>query len=205
MKGPQIHTWAYESKSTVTESTSFEVNCTPPSLVLTNEAGDLAAGFVGRQPPEIKADEKTLGFARSCMQNCLKPHNRCRPRHPHSISRSPTSVEAFSPKDAPTRLLHIQNKNGELNVRIIDVCHLNSEDSEHLMHSGYLTLSYCWGKGQPVKLTLESEPTLRSGVPSSKLPKKPSGCSLGIPITRMPISLDRCHVYLIRKQLGKGN
>jgi hypothetical protein len=44
-------------------------------------------------------------------------------------------------------------------------------DTTRETHGSYFTLSHCWGASQPLKLTRDSEQSLRDGVDISTLPK----------------------------------
>lgn len=96
--------------------------------------------------------DHSLEFLKNKRQQCLTQHEICRNQSP------------ISPRFVPSRLLEIQGSDAKSVV-------LRSADE--YCRPPYFTLSHCWGDLQPLKLTAQTEASLRAykGVSIDALPK----------------------------------
>src|SRR4051812_36698180 len=95
--------------------------------------------------------ESSVGFLKSKLKNCLENHATCS----KFLGQGDTWY--------PSRLLEVRKANGGM-IIIRDKEELHGEPS-------YCTLSHKWGGMQPMKLTAESEASLRAGVSTETLPQ----------------------------------
>jgi hypothetical protein len=73
--------------------------------------------------------------------------------------------------DLPSRLLSILKRPIGLQVRLIEVQSVAEGTRRKICDEGYVSLSYCWGGDQPVKLTKTSLEQLKGGIDIRHLPK----------------------------------
>lgn len=103
------------------------------------------------------------------LETCLREHPRCRQRiQPDDQA---LSKEVLDSSDLPTRLLRITKEQDGLHVRLVEVKNLSGETRKEICEGGYVSLSYCWGGDQPVKLTTSSAEQLKSGMDAQHLPR----------------------------------
>lgn len=96
---------------------------------------------------------ESLQVARQWLDDCAFNHMKC-------------SVAERSHIWKPTHLLDvsIRGPRGVQGVKLVDGVFLDPL-------SEYVTLSHCWGRGKPVRLTKKTLPALRQGIAASTLPK----------------------------------
>jgi hypothetical protein len=93
----------------------------------------------------------TVKLAQTWLRNCLDNHDRCN-----------YDIEKYW---RPTRLIELdQPSNGSVALS----CWSHEMTTTEFK---YVTLSHCWGYGDPLKLTSSTFSTLLKGVPVSKLPQ----------------------------------
>lgn len=103
-------------------------------------------------PPILKTMEKdpnstaSFAIASSWLRNCLENHDSCKP--PAEFQKS------------PKRLIDVGNETRD--PFLVDI----SPGSRQIK---WLSLSYCWGEKQEVKLTKDTMCRLRSGIPLKEL------------------------------------
>ncbi|CAI0643507.1 unnamed protein product [Colletotrichum noveboracense] len=130
-----------------------------------------AASIVHQRPCESnKASAISRAFALQNFKTCFHTHAQCRSqRIGDSTDDAPEILEL---SEAPSRLLHIGLRDDKLFVTLKDTPSIfSTEIGQRLSAGGYVTLSYCWGGDQPVKLTATSQDSLKQGIASTDLPQ----------------------------------
>lgn len=94
-------------------------------------------------------DEKSITFLRYKLNECIATHTACH-------------TEPEKDPGYPTRLLNLK---GHYQSKV------TLEDTSEKTQGPYFTLSHCWGGLQPIRLTRESEQSLRDGISLHDLPK----------------------------------
>jgi Heterokaryon incompatibility protein (HET) len=98
--------------------------------------------------PSDAASEKSFGFARKCVEDCISS-----PRH--KLCKAPSVY-------APSRLIYVGDDEGDP----IRLCELNAEHAV-----SYVALSHCWGGGIPLTTTSDSIHEYRDQIAWKSLPK----------------------------------
>jgi hypothetical protein len=105
--------------------------------------------------PKVVSDStssvQTFELAQKWLRNCLENHDGCN--------------DGFE-RWRPTRLVKLDSPSKGMVT-------LDSKPQETAISEveAYVTLSHCWGDGDPLKLTSSTFPSLAEGVPVSKLPQ----------------------------------
>ncbi|KAK3402248.1 HET-domain-containing protein [Sordaria brevicollis] len=88
-------------------------------------------------------------FIRTCLRDCDSLHSECQ----------------IGDQELPTRLLDLWQK-GPHQVVMVETGSLSAGHN-----TTYIALSYCWGKGQSLKLTSETVEAMKTGIVVSSLPQ----------------------------------
>ncbi|KAL3298368.1 HET-domain-containing protein [Colletotrichum asianum] len=101
---------------------------------------------------------------------CFNYHAQCRSQGIGDSSDDAPEILELS--EAPSRLLHIRLRYDKLFVTLTDTSAISdTEIGQRLSAGGYVTLPYCWGGDQPVKLMATSQDSLKQGIASTDLPQ----------------------------------
>ncbi|RSL64596.1 hypothetical protein CEP53_003990 [Fusarium sp. AF-6] len=131
------------------------------------KSDNLAAEYVLFRPHELDLEsDSTVQFATERLTECKTKHDVCRTHTNKALSE----VEVLDRMDLPTRLLEILSPNANT-IRLIEVTKLSISTLDEIAKAGFVTLSYCWGGDQPVKLTKKTAQELHKGIVTSWLPK----------------------------------
>ncbi|RSL68349.1 hypothetical protein CEP54_002889 [Fusarium duplospermum] len=131
------------------------------------KSDNLAAEYVSSRPHELDLESHlTVKFATDCLTECKTKHDICR----MDTNKTLSEAEILDKTDLPTRLLEISSPNAN-NIRLVEVTKLPISTLDEIAKAGFVTLSYCWGGDQPVKLTKKTAQELHKGIAASSLPK----------------------------------
>lgn len=112
--------------------------------------GNPAAAYITTRPIDNEPGSlETAAKISLWRDSCLKEHN----------DSCPTLSSAFVPK----RLIKVQDSNGSDCLRLCE--------TQHLAHSPYIPLSYCWGKDQAITLTTATVSAWMESIPYVQLPR----------------------------------
>ena len=106
--------------------------------------------------------------ATNLLGACLEQHSDCR-KGRESYGSTPSRPEKLQETDIPTRLLHISKANEQ--VHLIELSDLTPDERASICTQGFVSLSYCWGMDQPVKLLKNTLATFKQGLENNALPK----------------------------------
>lgn len=136
-------------------------------LFLCAKKDNPAATCVWTRPHESDPQSQIVAeFATARLRECMTTHDTCR----LDSSQPCSEPEILEREDLPTRLLEISEPTTR-QIRLIELASLPSEDLDRIARDGFVTLSYCWGGDQPVKLVKDTAQTLKNGVATNSLPQ----------------------------------
>jgi len=146
-------------------------------------ADDLAPIYISRRLLLPRSAEAWLPFASRCLEECLINHAVCK-RHLLPNITPPSRVIDVGPLD---------------DSKVPFLSTFNRSDR------GWVTLSHCWGKVQPLKTTIDTLTDHQNALPLSKLPALFHDA---VKITRMMgyryLWKILCASYRIARQTGIG-
>lgn len=97
--------------------------------------------------------DETFSLARSWLNTCLGTHHGCKANAQNKTFR-------------PRRLLKVGVSSGRLSIKLC-----TTEEASTSVELQYLTLSYCWGEGNHLKLTQATEEVFYERIPLEDLPR----------------------------------
>ncbi|KAI0095422.1 HET-domain-containing protein [Hypoxylon sp. NC0597] len=147
------------------EYTSHSLNRGIPRVWTTED--NLAAPYVRHRPIELnKASQRTMRFIHDCLKTCKDTHVECRNMKEETEN---TEREIIPVSDLPTRLLHI-TPDGQ-SAKLVVTRDLSDTSQHDISHQGYVSLSYCWGGPQILRLTAHTFSEFTSGIRTDLLPQ----------------------------------
>lgn len=107
------------------------------------ELADMSQKDWGFKLSNSTGSDQSLDFLISKYKQCKESHSKC--------------LKNTTQHYLPTRLLQVDSEPHDI-IRLIQAQRLPGS-------TPYITLSHCWGKSVPYRLTASTAPTLRSGFP----------------------------------------
>lgn len=127
-----------------------------------------AVNDVPIRPNELDLlSESTQKFSINCLQVCEASHADCQGGSRAFENGELTRGVAIS--DLPSRLLQVEHGNNL--IKLVEMSSLTLEEQENVSDAGFVSLSYCWGGDQLLKLVKDSLAMFKDGIARSTLPK----------------------------------